>query len=301
MMKPTLLVLAAGVGSRYGGLKQIDPVGPSGEVIMDYSVYDAIQSGFGRVVFVIRRDFEQLFKEKIGAKYASRIDVAYAFQELHDLPGGFSVPEGRTKPWGTGHAILAARDVIREPFTMINADDFYGRDAYTTISTELQKADPAVSDWCMVGYKIGNTLSEFGGVTRAMCEMQGAYLTSIVERFEIQRSGAGVTARDKSGAACTYSLDDPTSMNFFGFTPPLFALLDEGFRAFLQRSGTDLKAEYLIPTAVNELLAAKRARMRVLSSNASWFGVTYPDDKARVQKSIRALVERGEYPSPLWG
>lgn len=299
-MKPTLLILAAGVGSRYGGLKQIDPVGPSGEVIMDYSIYDAIKAGFGRVVFVIRHDFEEQFKDKIGSKYASRIEVAYAFQELQDLPAGFSVPEGRTKPWGTGHAILAARDVIHEPFVMINADDFYGREAYAVISAALQSTRSDVTDWCMVGYKIGNTLSEFGGVTRAMCELSGEYLTSIVERFEIQRGGTGVTARDKSGAVYEYALDAPASMNFFGFTPPLFGLLDDGFRAFLQRHGNDLKAEYLIPTAVNELIAAGRARMRVLSSNASWFGVTYPEDKARVQASIRALVERGEYPSPLW-
>lgn len=299
-MKPTLLILAAGVGSRYGGLKQMDPVGPSGEVIMDYSIYDAIKAGFERVVFVIRHDFEEQFKEQIGAKYTARIEVAYAFQELQDLPAGFTVPEGRSKPWGTGHAILAAREVIREPFVMINADDFYGREAYAVISAALQTTRADATEWCMVGYKIGNTLSEFGGVTRAMCELQGEYLTSIVERFEIQRGGAGVTARDKSGGTYEYSLDAPASMNFFGFTPALFELLDEGFRAFLQRHGTDLKAEYLIPTVVNELIAAGRARMRVLSSNASWFGVTYPEDKARVQASIRALVERGEYPSPLW-
>lgn len=299
-MKPTLLILAAGVGSRYGGLKQIDPVGPAGEVIMDYSVYDAVRAGFGRVVFVIRRDFEEQFKQQVGAKYASRIDVAYAYQELTDLPPGFRVPDGRTKPWGTGHAILAAREIIREPFVMINADDFYGREAYTVIADALRSAPPDATEWCMVGYKIGNTLSEHGGVTRAMCELNGPYLASIVERFEIRRDGDVVRACDKSGATYTYSLDAPVSMNFFGFTPHIFPLLDEGFQRFLATHGTDLKAEYLIPTAVNEMIAAGRARVRVLSCNASWFGVTYPEDKHRVQASIRELVARSEYPSPLW-
>ncbi|MCX7847878.1 MAG: sugar phosphate nucleotidyltransferase [bacterium] len=299
-MRPTLLILAAGIGSRYGGLKQIDPVGPAGEVIMDYSIYDALQAGFGRVVFVIRHDFEAQFKAQIGARYAARADVAYAFQELTDLPEGFRVPEGRMKPWGTAHAILAARDIIHEPFVMINADDFYGREAYAVIAEALRGAPPDGTDWCMVGYKIGKTLSEYGGVTRAMCELDGEYLTHIVERFEIRREGDCVVAQDKAGGRYVYALDAPTSMNFFGFTPRLFELLDEGFRNFLAHSGQDVKAEYLIPTAVNELVAARRARMRVLTCNATWFGVTYPEDKARVQASIQELVARGEYPSPLW-
>jgi dTDP-glucose pyrophosphorylase len=299
-MKPTLLILAAGVGSRYGGLKQLDPVGPAGEVIMDFSVFDALRAGFGKVVFVIRHDFEQQFKEQIGAKYARHIEVAYAFQDMHDLPVGFRVPAGRAKPWGTGHAILAAREVICEPFTMINADDFYGREAFEIIARQLTTTDVAGTHWCMVGYKIVNVLSAFGGVTRAMCEMQGDMLNSIAERFEITRAGDAVAAQDKQGTRCTYPLDALCSMNFFGFTPRLFPLLADGLRAFLAAHGTDMKAEYLIPTAVNALIGAGAARMRVLSCNASWFGVTYPDDKARVQESIRALVAQGAYPTPLW-
>ena len=299
-MKPTLLVLAAGIGSRYGGLKQLDPVGPAGEVIMDFSVFDAIRAGFGKVVFVIRHDFEQQFKQAIGAKYEKRIEVAYAFQDINDLPAGFSVPKGRVKPWGTGHAIMAARDVIREPFTMINADDFYGSEAFELIARELCASNSASTDWCMVGYKIVNVLSAFGGVTRAMCDMRGGELKSIVERFEIKREGNLVEAQDKQGEEHTYPLDALCSMNFFGFTPRLFHLLDEGLRAFLAKHGDDLKAEYLIPSAVNDFIAAGMASMAVLSCDATWFGVTYPDDKARVQESIRALVTQGAYPTPLW-
>jgi UTP-glucose-1-phosphate uridylyltransferase len=299
-MQPTLLILAAGIGSRYGGLKQIDPIGPHGEVIMDYSVYDALQAGFGKVVFVIRRDFEDQFRSTIGARYESRIEVAYAFQDINDLPAGFSVPPARTKPWGTGHAILAARNVIAEPFTMINADDFYGREAYQIINRALSTTDPAACDWCMVGYKIRNVLSAFGGVTRAMCEMDGELLRSIVERFEMRAEDNAVSALDKQGQRYTYAPDALCSMNFFGFTPRLFAALSDGFTSFLHNNSTDLKAEYLIPTAVNEFVGAGLARMRVLSSNASWFGVTYPDDKPAVQASVQALVARGVYPAPLW-
>jgi NDP-sugar pyrophosphorylase family protein len=299
-MKPTLLVLAAGVGSRYGGLKQIDPFGPAGEVIMDYSVYDAVRAGFGKVVFVIRRDFEQQFKDKVAGKYARRITVDYAFQELADLPDGFAVPEGRVKPWGTAHAILVARGAINEPFAMLNADDFYGRDSFAKIGALLQTTDPQSADWCMVGYKIGNTLSEFGGVTRAMCDMDNGFLKSIVERFEIRRQGGNVVTHDKAGNQFEVTPDALTSMNLFGFTPRLFDLLQDGFIAFLRKNGQDLKSEYLIPSAVNEIIAAGNVRMKVLTSDSSWFGVTYPDDKPRVQESIRKLVAAGAYPSPLW-
>ena len=300
-MKPTLLILAAGVGSRYGGLKQLDPMGPSGEVIMDYSIYDAIRAGFGKVVFVIRHDFEEQFREKIGSKYSDKITVEYAFQELDDIPEGFSIPDGRTKPWGTGHAILVAKDVVKEPFAMINADDFYGFDSFDKVSALLQNTDVNSDDWCMSGYKLKNVMSDHGGVTRAMCELDPeSYLTHIVELFEIARDGEKASGENKQKQKSSLELDALTSMNFFGFTPTLFVKLQEGFEAFLRQEGGEMKSEYLIPTIVNDLIAAKQCRLKVLSSNDSWFGVTYPDDKPRVQESIRKLVDSGSYPSPLF-
>ena len=300
-MKPTLLILAAGVGSRYGGLKQLDPMGPSGEVIMDYSLYDAIRAGFEKVVFVIRHDFEEQFREKIGSKYAGAIKIDYAFQELEDIPAGFTIPEGRTKPWGTGHAILVAKEVVKEPFAMINADDFYGYDSFDKVSRQLQATDVGSADWCMSGYKLKNVLSPHGGVTRAMCELDvEGYLTHIVELFEIVRAGEKAGAVDKQGGKHILELEALTSMNFFGFTPSLFGMLEEGFAEFLGREGKEMKSEYLIPTIVNELTAAKKGRMKVLSSEDSWFGVTYPEDKGHVQENIRTLVEKGIYPTPLF-
>ena len=299
-MQPTLMILAAGIGSRYGGMKQIDPMGPSGEVLMDYSVYDAIQAGFGKVVFVIRHDFEDEFKATRGSVYEQHIAVDYAFQELDDLPAGFSVPGDRVKPWGTGHAILVARDVIKEPFCMINADDFYGRETYQVICDALSATACDANEWCLAGFKMGNVLSAHGGVTRAVCELDNGYLTSIVERFEIVQEGDHVIAKDKQGGSYELPLDTLTSMNFWGFTPRLFDLLNEGFTAFLSAHGQEQKSEYLIPTAVNDFVAAGTARVRPLPTNASWFGVTYPDDKPRVQASIKGLVDAGVYPTPLW-
>jgi dTDP-glucose pyrophosphorylase len=300
-MQPTLLILAAGIGSRYGGMKQVDPMGPSGEVLMDYSIYDAIQAGFGKVVFVIRHDFEEEFKQTRGRVYEEHIAVDYAFQELGDLPSGFSVPEGRVKPWGTGHAILVAREVINEPFCMINADDFYGRETYQVIGDALSIAELETTEWYLAGFKMGNVLSAHGGVTRAVCELNEGLLTSIVERFEIVQKGDHAIAKDKEGGSYELPLDTLTSMNFWGFTPRLFDVLEDGFRAFLQAHGTEMKAEYLIPTAVNDFVAAGQASVKALATDASWFGVTYPDDKPRVQASIKALVDQGEYPTPLWG
>jgi dTDP-glucose pyrophosphorylase len=300
-MKPTLMILAAGVGSRYGGLKQLDPMGPSGEVIMDYSIYDAIRAGFEKVVFVIRHDFEEQFREKIGSKYADKIQVSYAFQELDDIPEEFSIPDGRTKPWGTGHAILVAKDVVNEPFAMINADDFYGFDSFDKVSRQLQNTDVNSDDWCMSGYKLKNVLSAHGGVTRAMCELDPeGYLTHIVELFEIARDGDKASGENKQNEKFPLELDALTSMNFFGFTPTLFDKLQKGFASFLRREGGEMKSEYLIPTIVNDLIAAGECRMKVLSSEDSWFGVTYTEDKPRVQESIRKLVESGAYPSPLF-
>ncbi len=299
-MKPTLQILAAGVGSRYGGLKQLDPVGPSGEVIVDYSVYDAVQAGFGKVVFVIRHDFEQQFKEKIGNKYVNEIEVEYAFQELTDVPDGFTTPEGRSKPWGTSHAVLVARDLIHEPFSMINADDFYGRDAYMKISERLQRTDPAGTDWCMVGFKLVNTLSEFGGVTRGVCRLEDGRLKTVVEMFEIKLAGDIVTAQGAKGEDQELPLDALVSMNFWGFTPPLFSMLETGFADFLKEEGSELKSEFLIPTSVDDYISGKDATVEVLPSDSRWIGVTYPDDRAYVQAKVKKLVDAGVYPTPLW-
>lgn len=299
-MKPTLLILAAGVGSRYGGLKQLDSVGPSGEVILDYSVYDAMKAGFGKVVFVIRHDFEDEFKEKITSKYEGKIEIAFGYQQIDDLPNGFSVPEGRTKPWGTSHAVMAARDVIDTPFAMINADDFYGQDAFATSAKNLSATDPTQTNWSMVAYKLGNTLSDFGGVTRGGCHMQEGKLTDIEELFKIERHGDAAVAKDEDGNAHTLPLDTLVSMNFFGFTPPLFDMLEKDFISFMQERGTEMKSEYLIPTSVDNYIKSGKATVEVLTSDAQWFGVTYPEDKPVVQKNIQKLVSQGAYPTPLW-
>ncbi len=300
-MKPTLLILAAGMGSRYGGLKQLDPVGPNGEVIMDYSVYDAVKAGFGKVVFVIRRDFEDEFKNNIGSKYSGLIDVQYAFQELNDLPEGFSIPEGRVKPWGTSHAILVAKNMINEPFCVINADDFYSREAYMKISERLSNTDPDTTDWSMVGFELKNTLSEFGGVTRGISKTdQKNLLISIQEMFEIVQKGDIAISADIDGNKHELQLDAIASMNFWGFTPVLFKLLGEDFVGFLNEKGNEMKSEFLIPTSVDEYISSGQATMEVLSSSSKWFGVTYSNDKPYVEKSIKALTDNGEYPTPLF-
>ncbi len=300
-MKPTLLILAAGMGSRYGGLKQLDPVGPNGEVIMDYSVYDAVKAGFGKVVFVIRRDFVDEFKNNIGSKYSGLIDVQYAFQELNDLPDGFSIPEGRVKPWGTSHAILVAKNMINEPFCVINADDFYGREAYMKISERLSNTDPDTTDWSMVGFELKNTLSDFGGVTRGISKTdQNNLLISIQEMFEIVQEGDIATSADIDGNKHELPLDAIASMNFWGFTPVLFKLLGEDFVGFLNEKGSEMKSEFLIPTSVDEYISSGKATMEVLSSSSKWFGVTYSNDKPYVEKSIKAITDNGEYPTPLF-
>ena len=293
-MKPTLLILAAGVGSRYGGLKQLDPVGPNGEVIMDYSIFDAIRAEFGKIVFVIRHDFEDQFREKIGDKYAKQIKIEYAFQDLDDLPDGFSIPEGRIKPWGTSHAILAARNIINSPFSMINADDFYGKDAFEKLSRHLQKTDINSTNWSMVGFKLENTLSEFGGVTRGICQLEKNILKKVVEHFEIKAEGNSIVST--AGKLPDGAL---ASMNFWGFTPQLFKMLEKDFVKFLQNEGTEMKSEFLIPTSVDQYINSGKASLEVLESDSKWFGVTYPDDKPFVQKSIKALVDSGVYPQKL--
>ncbi|HVM59972.1 MAG TPA: sugar phosphate nucleotidyltransferase [Verrucomicrobiae bacterium] len=292
-MQPTLVVMAAGMGSRYGGLKQIDPVGPSGETIIDYSVYDAVRAGFARLVFVIRRDIEAPFREAVGRRFETRIAVDYAFQELANLPQGFSVPEGRTKPWGTTHAILQAEELVNEPFAVINADDFYGRESFQVMGGFLRSGS---TDYSMVGYTLRNTLSEHGSVTRGVCECDPQdYLRTIVELLKIERQGNGVLA---DGRVLTG--DELASMNFWGFTPLVFPQLRERFYEFMRRHGRELKSECFIPTTVNELVAAGVGRVKVLRTPSSWFGVTYQEDKPRVTAGIRQLIARCEYPQKLW-
>ena len=294
---PTLLVLAAGMGSRYGGLKQIDPVGPAGETIIDYSVYDAIRAGFGKLVFVIRKDIEQPFKEIVGARFAGRIPIEYAYQELDKLPAGFTVPPGRTKPWGTAHAILMAEPVIHEPFAAINADDFYGAHAYRLLAEHLRSGS---ADYAMVGFILRNTLSEFGSVARGICQVdEQQLLRTVTELTKIEPAGTGAT-NTVDGQVTQLTGDEAVSMNFWGFNPGLFAQLKGEFVDFLKRSGTELKSECYIPTVTNDLVAAGRARVKVLRSNDSWFGVTYREDRPRVVASIRQLIARGDYPEKLW-
>ena len=292
-MQSTLLVMAAGMGSRYGGLKQLDAVGPGGETIIDYSIHDALRTGFTRLVFVIRRDIEAPFREAIGRKFEKRAAVAYVFQELDRLPTGFTVPTGRTKPWGTTHAILLAEEVIHEPFAAINADDFYGRDSFQVMADFLRAGGP---DYAMVGYTLRNTLSEHGSVSRGVCVCDPAgYLQAVTELTKIEKQGRGAKAEGRMLTG-----DEPVSMNFWGFTPALFPQLREHFGEFLRRSGDELKSECYIPTTVNELVASGAARVKVLRTPSSWFGVTYQEDKPRVTAGIRQLIARGDYPENLW-
>ena len=294
---PTLLVMAAGMGSRYGGLKQIEPVGPSGETIIDYSIYDAMRAGFGKLVFIIRKDIEQPFKEVVGARFEKRIAVEYVFQGLDKIPTGSHVPAGRTKPWGTTQAILMAADVIHEPFAVINADDFYGAESYRVISDQLQAG---TGDYSMVGFVLRNTLSEFGTVARGVCRVgSDGYLEQVVELTAIASDGDHAKDTSSDGKVTMLTGDEPVSMNMFGFTPQVFEKLEEHFKKFLEANGADLKKECYIPSTVNEMLVAKQAKVKVLRSNDSWFGVTYREDHASVVESIQSLVHAGKYPERL--
>lgn len=300
-MKPTLLVLAAGMGSRYGGLKQIDPMGPSGETILDYSVFDAIRAGFGKVVFIIRPDFEQDFRERIVAKFAGRIEVGFAFQTIDRLPPGFSVPAGREKPWGTTHAILCARDSVRTPFAVINADDFYGRDSYAVLADDLRRQDDASTDYSMVGFTLKNTLSDHGTVARGVCRTdERQRLTDIQELTKISRLPVGAEHRGEDGVVVALTGEEPVSMNMWGFTPAIFGQLEADFHAFLQTRGTEMKSEAYIPISVGNLIRAGQASCRVLRTSSAWFGVTYREDKPVVQASILSQVRAGAYPADLW-
>jgi UTP-glucose-1-phosphate uridylyltransferase len=297
MTKPTLLVLAAGMGSRYGGLKQIDPVGPQGETIIDYSIYDALRAGFGKVVFVIRKDIEEPFKKMVGARFEKKVAVEYVFQELDKLPPGFAVPVGRTKPWGTGQAILMAADVIREPFAAINADDFYGAHSFRVLAEHLQKGG---GDFAMVGFILRNTLSEFGSVARGVCQTTGdSLLESVTEMTKIERAGSGAKTVGPDGQPLALTGDETVSMNMWGFTPALFEQLRRLFVEFLNKNGKEEKSEFYIPGVVNDLVRAKLARVKVLRTTDSWFGVTYREDRPYVVEGIRKLIARGDYPEKL--
>ena len=298
-MKPTLVVLAAGMGSRYGGLKQVDPVGPSGEAILDYSVFDAVRGGFGKVVFIIRRDFEAEFKEKVGKKYEGVVKVEYCYQDIHDLPAPYQVPAERVKPWGTAHAVRAARDVVKEPFAVINADDFYGRDAMAKLGAFLSNlnSDSALH-FAMVGYRLDLTLSDNGSVARGICVTDAeSRLVSVTERVKLVRAGDHVHDED---SGCDYPLDSRVSMNCWGFTPELFAELEARFTKFLATRGSELKSEWYIPFVVDELIKEGRADCRLLPTDSNWFGVTYREDKPFVVGEIQKLVDAGEYPAKLF-
>jgi UTP-glucose-1-phosphate uridylyltransferase len=295
---PTLLVLAAGMGSRFGGLKQIEPVGPSGETIIDYSIYDALRAGFGKLVFVIRKDIEEAFKETVGARFEKVAPVEYVMQELDKLPAGYSVPAGRTKPWGTTHAILMGADAIHEPFAAINADDFYGAEGYRALANHLTSGSP---DLAMVGFVLSNTLSEHGSVARGVCQVDGnRYLTDVVEMLKIERDGAHAKNTASDGTVTSLDGSEPVSMNMWAFQPNIFPLLKDKFHEFLETSGNELKAECLIPNTVNQLVKAAKARVKVLHTNDSWFGVTYREDQPSVVANIRALIAAGKYPEKLW-
>lgn len=300
-MKPTLLVLAAGMGSRYGGLKQLDGLGPNGETIMDYSIYDAVKAGFGKVVFVIRQSFQQEFKETVSKKYENVIPIEIVFQELELLPDGFELHPDRVKPWGTNHALMMGKEVISEPFAVINADDFYGRESYKVMCDYLKTLEKSKNSYCMVGYRVGNTLSESGTVARGVCETDAENnLTGIVERTEVKRIDGVVKYKDDNGEWISIPDNKPVSMNMFGFTPDYFNYSDDYFIEFLKENAEVLDAEYFIPTLVNSLIIKGKAKMKVLDTTSQWFGVTYQEDRPRVVSKLKELVDSGEYPSPLF-
>ncbi len=305
MNPPSLVVLAAGMGSRYGGLKQIDPVGPSGEGILDYSVHDAVRAGFGNVVFIIRRDIEEAFRESIGRRLEKQIPVEYAFQALGDLPGGLTVPEGRTKPWGTTHAILAARHLVHEPFGVINADDFYGPHAFKLLADALKT--PAASStppepYVLVGFPLRNTLSEHGTVSRGVCSVDAAgHLRHIEECEKIRPLPDGTVELLRNGMRETVDGSQTVSMNMWGFTPAFFEKAMNGFEAFLAAPPNPLTSEYYIPTEVQTRIDRSEAVVCVLQSTESWLGVTYPDDKPAVKAGLQALIAKGIYAADLWG
>ncbi|MBB3186368.1 nucleotidyltransferase family protein [Microbacter margulisiae] len=301
-MKPTLFILAAGMGSRYGGLKQLDGLGPNGETIMDYSVYDAVRAGFGKIVFVIRHSFEKDFLQAVVSKYREIMPVEIVFQEVEYVPEGISYNEKREKPWGTNHAVMMGEDVIHEPFGVINADDFYGKESFEVLADFLRSVENSRNEYCMVGYRVGNTLSESGAVSRGICVPdENGYLTSVVERTHIEEKGGTIVFLDEHGVENQIAPETPVSMNMWGFTPDYFAYSKESFTRFLKVHGDNIKSEFYIPTVVNELITERAITCKVLDTAAKWFGVTYAEDRPQVVLKINELIRKGVYPNVLWG
>jgi len=299
----TLVILAAGMGSRYGGMKQIDPIGKNGEFIIDYTIYDAIQAGFDKAVIIVKKENIDAFRETVGARVESKIKVEYVFQEATDLPDGFSLPADRVKPWGTGHAVLAARHVVKDNFAVVNADDFYGRDAFRKLAAHLKdaKTQNGVSECCMIGYRLENTLTENGSVSRGQCEVgEDGNLISIVERTKIVKGEGTALYESENGEWIPMPLDTTVSMNCFGFTPAIFEHFWNGFEKFIAERGNELKSEFYCPGAVFDMINKKQATVKVYNTTANWFGVTYHEDKPRVMAAIRELIANGEYPENLW-
>ena len=290
--------MAAGMGSRYGGLKQIDPIGPGGEALLDYSVFDALRAGFGKVVFVIRKDIEQAFREAIGSRFEAHVPVEYVFQELDNLPPGFTVPQGRTKPWGTTQAVLMAADVIHEDFAVINADDFYGAESYQVLAKHFQSG---TQEYGVVGFTLRETLSAFGSVARGVCRVSDTgYLEQIEELTNIVGTAGGAQNTDPSGRVTELTGEEPVSMNMWGFTPEIFPQLRGIFTSFLEGNGSELKSESYLPKAVGQLVVEGHARVKVLRSHSAWFGVTYREDRPYVVEEIGRLVTANQYPEKLW-
>lgn len=297
-MQPTLVILAAGMGSRYGGLKQLDPVGPNQEVILDYSVYDAIQAGFKKIVFVIKKSIESLFVEKIGNVYQDKIQIEYVFQELDALPSSFKCPEGRVKPWGTGHAILVAKEKIQEPFAVINADDFYGKTAFQVMSEYLQTMAHESSEFCMVAYQLKNTLSDHGSVSRGVATIQNGHLVELNECGNVHREdGKIVFGKENQGILPNES---PVSMNFWGFSPAIFDVLEKGFHTFLEEHLESEKGEFYITTSIDEEIQKNKIQVKILETNEQWIGVTFPEDKPIVVAKLQNIINQGIYPTPLF-
>jgi NDP-sugar pyrophosphorylase family protein len=299
-MKPTLLILAAGMGSRYGGLKQIEPVGPSGETILEYSIFDAIRAGFGKVVFVIRESFAKDFKARFESKLAGKIEIEYVYQEINKLPEGFILPEGREKPWGTGHAVLMARDAIHEPFAAINADDFYGAEAYQVIADFLtQSKDENI--YAMVGYQLNKTLSDFGTVSRGICVTDSNdLLTKITETHKIRQEGETILCESENKETVEMTGNETVSMNFWGFHPSVFKNIENQFIEFLKTSIQLPKSEFYIPFVVFDMIKTGKAKVEVLKADSPWFGITYQEDKPFVIEKIQKLTDQGVYPNKLW-
>jgi len=299
--RTTLVLLAAGMGSRYGGVKQIDGVGPGGEAIIDYSIYDALKAGFTDLCFVVREEIKDAVREFFAGKFPNEIGVTYAIQSLDDLPGNFQLPTDRTKPWGTAHAVFAARKLVDTPFAVVNADDFYGRDSYARLHAFLAPLEPDATDYAMVGFRLDDTLSPHGTVSRGICSSNAdGYLQKIVEHKKIERLGDRIFNVWDDGSSIDLPSDSIASMNMFGFTPSVFPLIDQAFSRFLEQDATDPKAEFYIPALMTRLIDGGKARMQVLPTSSHWFGMTYREDRETVQSQIRGYVERGDYPRKLW-